>query len=678
MAIKYIQREIIKMLCVHNSQKQTNRCSKIILLLIVFISFGVLSAPEDDFLTKWKTDNPGASNSTSIRIPTQGGGYMYDVDWNNDGNFDDLNVTGSINHDYGVAGEYTVRIKGSFPRIYFNNVDDKEKIISIEQWGTGQWTSMLRAFYGAVNLVNNASDTPDLSMATNMNSIFRGSIPLTTGNANWDWDTSTITNMGAAFSNVTSFDIDIGNWNVESVSNFSFMFFNVTIPSSNYDQLLVGWDAQNLMPSQTLDVGTSQYCSQAAQLAQANMTENDLWTITDGGLCEAAFFTTTWKTDNPGDSNSTSITIPTSFGKNYEYYVDWNGDGDFNDTDEIFPYTGDATHDYGVAGTYTINIKGEFPQIEMYSSGEEQKLVTIEQWGTNRWISMDNAFRDASSLVINAQDTPNLSMATDLSQMFRGASLIGTGNANWQWDTQTITDMYEMFNQAISFNKDISSWNTSQVTNMGRMFRGWPNNLMTFNQGIGSWDTSQVTSMSAMFNYAVDFNQDIGDWDTSNVMHMSSMFSNASSFNQDIGDWDTSAVENMGAMFSNATAFNQDIGNWDTSQVTSMSSMFFGATNFNQNINSWNTSKVTGMNNMFLNATSFNQNINNWDTSAVTLMNSMFDGANAFNQDISGWDTSAVTSMESMFKNNTSFNQNISMWDTSSVETMENMFERSV
>ena len=39
----------------------------------------------------------------------------------------------------------------------------------------------------------------------------------------------------------------------------------------------------------------------------------------------------------------------------------------------------------------------------------------------------------------------------------------------------------------------------------------------SFNGDISSWDTSNVTDMKGMFSGATAFNQDIGSWDTSNV-----------------------------------------------------------------------------------------------------------------------------------------------------------------
>ncbi len=75
------------------------------LALILLPILGMVQATTN-FVTTWDT---GAS--TAITIPANGGGYLYDVDWNNDGTFDDIGVTGNITHNFGSTGNYTIRIR---------------------------------------------------------------------------------------------------------------------------------------------------------------------------------------------------------------------------------------------------------------------------------------------------------------------------------------------------------------------------------------------------------------------------------------------------------------------------------------------------------------------------------------------------------------------------------------
>src|SRR5690606_33518510 len=143
------------------------------------------------FITTWEV----TANNLSITIPTNGGGFNYGIDFG-DGNLAD-NLNGNASHTFDEPGVYTVKIAGNFPRIFFSISPDKDKILSVDQWGDIEWQSMRRAFFGCSNLEINATDAPDLSQ---------------------------VTDMSSSFSNTGSFNQSINHWDVSNVINMQGMF----------------------------------------------------------------------------------------------------------------------------------------------------------------------------------------------------------------------------------------------------------------------------------------------------------------------------------------------------------------------------------------------------------------------------------------------------------------------
>lgn len=410
------------------------------------------------------------------------------------------------------------------------------------------------------------------------------------------------------------------------------------------------------------------------------------------------------------------LLIETAPGQTYDFSIDW-GDGQYNNN-----ITSDIVHTYLVPGAYTVSIIGTFPapRHEEFNS-DAQKLLSIDQWGTQVWQSMQGAFAGCENMEYNASDVPNLSQVTDMSRMFIVCRNFN-GDIN-NWDVSNVTNMYGMFGVADIFNQPLDNWDVGNVTTMGFMFAGtkdfdqplnsWNvanvtdfsrmfrqaesfnqplNNWNTgsaqdmsqmfertavFNQPLNNWNTSNVEDMEEMFSYAEAFNQNIDSWNVSSVIGMGSMFNEAQVFNQPLNSWDVSSVDEMRSMFRAAEVFNQPLNNWDVSSVVSMSNMFSSASDFNQNINSWNVTNVTDMSGMFSFAVSFDQPLNNWDVNSVVNMSNMFRGAEVFNQPLSNWNVSAVANMTSMFQAAVVFNQPIEAWDVSSVTLMESMFENA-
>ena len=283
------------------------------------------------------------------------------------------------------------------------------------------------------------------------------------------------------------------------------------------------------------------------EATQVSRTVNVQTAVTPVTTLLADAFITTWRTD----SANQTITIPVG-GSTARYSIDW-GDNSPAETD----ITGDSTHTYREADSYTVSISGGLERI--YLNGQQPnagRLASIEQWGDTRWTTMDAAFDGATNMVYRATDTPDLSGVTDMHRMF-GDAYVFNGDLS-SWDVSKVTDMSDMFIFAYDFNGDLSSWDVSSVTNMNEMFAV----ATSFNGDLSSWDVSKVTDMSDMFIFAYDFNGDLSSWDVSSVTDMNDMFYYATAFNQPLNAWDVSSVTDMFSMFFYTPSFTQNLGNW--------------------------------------------------------------------------------------------------------------------
>ena len=225
---------------------------------------------------------------------------------------------------------------------------------------------------------------------------------------------------------------------------------------------------------------------------------------------------------------------------------------------------------------------------------------------------------------------------------------------------------------------DLSSFDTSKVTNMGYMFYNISNPATL---DLSNFDTSQVTDMGSMFARVSSLmTLDLSSFDTSQVRSMHSMFSamfNLTTLN--LSHFDTSKVTDMAGMFySVSTLRTLNLSNFDTSQVTDMNHMFYNMSNLTTlNLSSFDTSKVTNMGYMFAGVSNITTlNLTSFDTSKVTNMGYMFSAMFSLTTlNLSNFDTSQVTNMGSMFaymRNLTTLN--LSNFDTSKVTDMSRMF----
>jgi surface protein len=480
----------------------------IFLLLIIFLSFTPSATAQKDstqFVTTWKTYSAlhsMSSNDSSIHIRIDTAyNYNYDVDWDNDGVFDTIGVTTAITHQYSDTGTYTIRISGNFPRINFGSdfnyfIQDFEKLLSIDQWGTIAWQDLSSAFLYCVNMEYNATDIPDFTNVTSLDNLYKFCLKFNGDISNWD--VSNVSNMSFMFQDATSFNQSLSNWDVSNVTSMIAMFDRAT----SFNQSLSNWDVSSVSMMQSMFANATSFNQSLSNWNVSNVTYmssmfNNASSF-DGNLSN-------WDVSNVYDMSGMFFGA-TSFNQSL---LNWN--------------VGNV-----VSMQYMFQNATSFNQ-------------SLSNWDVSNVSIMTLMFSNAASFNQSLSNW-DVSNVTHMSYMFRDASSFNQGLSNW--NVSNVFNMQSMFSGAISFNQDISNWNVSNVPNMASMFLG----ATSFNQNLSNWDVSNVSNMAYMFYNASNFNQNLSSWDITNVVNLTQTFdsSSLSLYNYDslLISWESQNVQN--------------------------------------------------------------------------------------------------------------------------------------
>jgi surface protein len=236
--------------------------------LWIEMSKEIKGGTSNSFITTWQTENGGSATKTIV-IPTTGAGYDCWIDWG-DGSAEEhaTGTPGNITHVYPSTGVKTVKVRGTFPRIYFNNGGDKLKLLTIENWGNTVWSSMNSAFYGCTNLTGNYTDIPNTTSIYDMNNMFNGCAAF---NSPVGFSTANVMDMNGMFSGCTAFNQSVSSFNTANVTDMAGMFNACTA----FNQSVAGFNTANVTVMHYMFYGCAAFNQSVANFNTAKVTRTD-------------------------------------------------------------------------------------------------------------------------------------------------------------------------------------------------------------------------------------------------------------------------------------------------------------------------------------------------------------------------------------------------------------------
>lgn len=380
-------------------------------------------------------------------------------------------------------------------------------------------------------------------------------------------------------------------------------------------------------------------------------------------------FISVWETFDEDQA----ISLPLVDGYAYNFVVDW---GDGKPPGVITSWDDpDSHHIYEEPGQYTMTISGLVQSWRLYGKPSAEFLVEVTNLGDMGWRNLAYAFGDCYNLRRFAGG--NVSQVESMEGMFVNVSAMESLDLS-SFDTSNVSNMSHMFNGFSSSQNviDLSHFNLSSLTHASNMFNGsYVNSLI-----MSGWSAPNLSSIDDMFSYSTFSNLNISNFSAPSLTDMTRMFSDMQISNSfDLTSFDTSEVIHMNHMFSGlyAPVAQLDLSSFNTSKVQSMDGMFENASINQLDLSGFETGNIRTMVGMFRNF-DYGTNtldLSHFDTQNVRSTEEMFFGATFGHLILSTWSNSNLLDMQLMFGQATIISLNLNNFSTPNVLNMYGLFE---
>ena len=719
---------------------------KSILFLFFFVALASAAVGQNEsdwFKTRWLAPANG-----EIKFPAIGSGYtiryvpINHITGAPIGAMQTISPASSGQVISGLTAGWTYRIDaygGTFNRLSFTSYsNNKQDIVSVEQWGTTVWSSFGYAFWSCENMDVTATDLPNLSACQDVRNMFSGCKKLVNGNGSmsgWqtanvadmsgmfsgatafnqplNWNTANVTSMSGMFFGDTAFNQPIGNWNTGNVTNMSQMFYGATA----FNQPIGNWNTGNVTNMSQMFYGATAF-NQLLNWNTANVT------YMSGMFQGATLFNQpigSWNTQNVvnmynmfcgatsfnqpiGSWNTAKVTIMSyMFSKRPRYSSPTTIDMSFNQ--DISGWDVSNVGDMEAMFFENIAFSGD-----VNSWGSKMKKVTNISYMFNGATSFDQSLEDWTLLNLGTS-------SSDYQNAFKGSAM------SCRNLTATLEGWAKNSEFDFSYTQIIKTVDFSSIPYSNRakqLMRYLENNkkIKIINDGnflyncdgiSGDWYVLKIDSRRDATGAATPTNKkvkinvvgtnfsvtysEVGNPANTGTLHglnTGSEIDLPSPGTYTLGVWTqpytpSSTITKLSASQASFQGYVIDVVQWGATKWQSLKDAFKGCTGLSHlsAVDIPNLSECTSLEAMFQNCTGLVNvlKIDEWNLSNVTSLKSMFAGATAFNQPLNYLDVSHIADFSGMFSGATAFDQPLSLWKLSGITdgntAMLNMFDNS-